>query len=1051
MENETTQDLLPQNRPNQGNGTQEGLELKSFKLGLHWFCLDQSSLLKVSLSWSLFFVLAVGSPIISHFLLLCSDCDKRHQRPYDALVQLSLSSFAAISFVSLSSWARKYGTRKFLFLDKLCDVSDKVRRGYAEELQKSMKLLCVFVLPCFALESAYRIWWYATGPSQIPYFGNMIVSDTIACVLQLMSWLYRTSIFILACIFYQLTCHLQILRLEDFAQVFKRKLNQFFALLLTTRTTTSVNIYEVGELALCSISMVTGLFICLRSATKITHRAQAITSLASKWHVCATINTFDDVDNETPTNQITSPQMYPAEVYWESDEEDGSDDLDNTKLVPVFAHTLSFQKRQALVNYLEHNRAGITVFGFMVDRTGIHTIFGIELALLLWLLNKTIVVILFIWEDGKDLLAIRIYVAWSSIVSIPMPIGSSSKEQQKIYRDWFNIADSDRDGRVTGNEATKFFALSKLSRQELKQIWAIADSKRQGFLGLKEFIVALQLISLAQAGHEITSDILKTGLEHISLPLIEGVDALATKKKDLTTNGAHGMNGSSQPQGLTSAKWFTSKPSKKIPASAVTSIVDGLKRLYIEKLKPLEATYRFNDFVSPSLTNSDFDAKPMVMLLGQYSTGKTTFIKHLLQCDYPGAHIGPEPTTDRFVVVMSGPDERSIPGNTIAVQADLPYGGLTTFGGAFLSKFECSQMPHPLLDQITFVDTPGVLSGEKQRTQRSYDFTGVISWFAAKCDLILLLFDPHKLDISDEFKRVISCLRGNDDKIRVVLNKAHQVDTQQLMRVYGALMWSLGKVLNTPEVVRVYIGSFNDKHNNEAGIDQLGQDLFEKEQDDLLKDLLDIPRKACDRRINEFVKRARAAKINAYIISHLKKEMPSMMGKAKAQQRLIDNLQDEFAKENGLLFVPKGQAQNAQAQMFSDPNMAMDMMKKNLSMIVPQTHFCLGQLFFSGFVEACRFAKIPFPLTQRFRSMLQNGIDLSAVDVSYVSSRSWYFLNLFGLRGLFSLILGEENATDDTQRMMQMSGFGFDPSKVLSQFDLHRVLQAEEVLQASDI
>lgn len=85
-----------------------------------------------------------------------------------------------------------------------------------------------------------------------------------------------------------------------------------------------------------------------------------------------------------------------------------------------------------------------------------------------------------------------------------------------------------------------------------------------------------------------------------------------------------------------------------------------------------------------------------------------------------------------------------------------------------------------LLDEITFVDTPGVLSGEKQRTQRSYDFTGVISWFAAKCDLILLLFDPHKLDISDEFKRVIASLRGHDDKIRVVLNKADQIDTQQV-------------------------------------------------------------------------------------------------------------------------------------------------------------------------------------------------------------------------------------------------------------------------------
>lgn len=48
--------------------------------------------------------------------------------------------------------------------------------------------------------------------------------------------------------------------------------------------------------------------------------------------------------------------------------------------------------------------------------------------------------------------------------------------------------------------------------------------------------------------------------------------------------------------------------------------------------------------------------------------------------------------------------------------------------------------------------------------------------------------------------------------------------------------------------------------------------------------------------INEFVKRARSAKIHAYIISHLKKEMPALMGKAKAQQRLIDNLDDEFAK-----------------------------------------------------------------------------------------------------------------------------------------------------------
>jgi len=31
-------------------------------------------------------------------------------------------------------------------------------------------------------------------------------------------------------------------------------------------------------------------------------------------------------------------------------------------------------------------------------------------------------------------------------------------------------------------------------------------------------------------------------------------------------------------------------------------------------------------------------------------------------------------------------------------------------------------------------------------------------------------------------------------------------------------------------------------------------------------------------------------------MGHLKKQMPSMIGKAKAQQKLIDNLDDEFVK-----------------------------------------------------------------------------------------------------------------------------------------------------------
>ncbi|XP_009137245.1 uncharacterized protein LOC103861292 [Brassica rapa] len=393
-----------------------------------WF--DQSSRGTALISWSVFFLLVVGAPLISHFLLVCSDCDFHHRRPYDAVVQLSLSLFAGISFVSLSYWSRKFGMRKFLFLDKLWDVSDKVRIEYEAEIQRSTKRLMIFVLPSLTLEAIYRIWWYISGSNQIPYFINPVLSNALACTLQLSSWLYRNAIFITVCILYQITCHLQTLRLNDFARCFSSEIadvgvalaehqkirrnlrivshrfrrfilsslvlvtgTQFMALLTTTRASVAVNIYEVGELALCSLCLVTGVFICLRSATKITHKAQSVTSLAAKWNVCATVDSFGHLDCETPTGSMVESHSTPLHLDTTSDDEEGEgdDDLANTKIHPSYANTISYQKRQALVTYLENNKAGITVYGFLVDRSWLHTIFGVELALLLWLLNKTIV------------------------------------------------------------------------------------------------------------------------------------------------------------------------------------------------------------------------------------------------------------------------------------------------------------------------------------------------------------------------------------------------------------------------------------------------------------------------------------------------------------------------------------------------------------------------------------------------------------------------------------------------------------------------------------
>ncbi|KAJ8266603.1 hypothetical protein GJAV_G00132390 [Gymnothorax javanicus] len=339
------------------------------------------------------------------------------------------------------------------------------------------------------------------------------------------------------------------------------------------------------------------------------------------------------------------------------------------------------------------------------------------------------------------------------------------------------------------------------------------------------------------------------------------------------------------------SRWGRKNKNTKTP-EVIRTVTEGLKSLYQKKLLPLEKYYGFHDFHSASMEDADFDNKPMVLVVGQYSTGKTTFIRYLLEQDFPGSRVGPEPTTDCFTAIMHGESEGLVPGNALIVDPNKPFRKLNPFGNTFLNRFQCAHLPNQVLESISIIDTPGILSGAKQRVSRGYDFPAVLSWFAERVDRIVLLFDAHKLEISDEFSQAIGALRGNEDKLRVVLNKADMVGTQQLMRVYGALMWSLGKVFGTPEVLRVYIGSFWSQPLMVTD----NRRLFELEEEDLFTDIQNLPRNSALRKLNDLVKRARLVRVHAHIISYLKQEMPSVFRKDNKKKSLIYELPVIFSK-----------------------------------------------------------------------------------------------------------------------------------------------------------
>jgi ER membrane protein complex subunit 3 len=67
------------------------------------------------------------------------------------------------------------------------------------------------------------------------------------------------------------------------------------------------------------------------------------------------------------------------------------------------------------------------------------------------------------------------------------------------------------------------------------------------------------------------------------------------------------------------------------------------------------------------------------------------------------------------------------------------------------------------------------------------------------------------------------------------------------------------------------------------------------------------------------------------------------------------------------------------------------------------------------FTNSSVFAvKLPFPITIKFKSMLQAGVQTKDMDPRWMSSISWYFLCIFGLQFVYVFLLGSDNGESHT-------------------------------------
>ncbi|KAJ6361132.1 hypothetical protein OIU78_001718 [Salix suchowensis] len=330
-------------------------ELRSFRARLKWCALDHSTCIGKFVSYFIFVFLAITLPMLPESVL------------------------ALIAFFTLFRFFKRYGLRQLLFLDDLQEDSLLIRRGYSRELDKAFRYLAWILFPSFIVEVVHKIIFFSTVKISLPCNvcpGNIPVNP-IMFVLVLASWVYRTGVFLLVCVLFRLTCELQILRFEGLHKLFdgcesgagvifrehvriKKQLSftshryrffiisclvtitvsQFGSLWLVLGFNNEKNFFNSGDLVICSAVQLSGAFLCLLGAARITHRAQGIVSIATRWQmsVASASTRIDQGKSHVPE----------ADKTLASNAGENESDSSDIFLAISSQDSYSFQTRQAL-------------------------------------------------------------------------------------------------------------------------------------------------------------------------------------------------------------------------------------------------------------------------------------------------------------------------------------------------------------------------------------------------------------------------------------------------------------------------------------------------------------------------------------------------------------------------------------------------------------------------------------------------------------------------------------------------------------------------------